>query len=811
MAEQQQQKQGELNAPNRTKNVRRRTGWQVAGVVGLVVSVWPVYAETASDSPAAPTRRTAAEIDWRPAAQLPDDRRKALPEYCAGAYITPESVPVDLSVPQTDLPVNVQADEAYWEDGRTLQVTGDVKLRQGNYVAEVDKANLDLVSGVSDLQGQVEFRGPGFFMTGEEARYHQGSGKFELDEASFLLHESEIRGEARHIRRPEAEQLIIEKGEFTTCDPTDNAWSIRAKRVKLDKAEGEGRARNVTFRVKDVPVFYFPWFSFPIDDRRKSGFLYPEFGSSNVGRGIYVATPYYFNLAPHYDATLTPQYIHGRGIHNELEGRYLSPFGQSSLALGYIAKDDEFELENPDKDGERWAVDLESRSRWSRQWSTSIDYSQISDNDYLSDLNNSLSIDQTTHLDRQIRTDYVGETWQFNTIVHGYQTIDSTILDADKPYQRLPEINLLGSWTGDTLAWRWDSQYVYFQRESEKLTGLSRTNGSRLRHQPKVSMPLENDYSFFTPAIRIDHTDYALEDYDLGKNHQSRTVPFYSVDSGLYFDRPFEMNQLAFNQTLEPRLFYVYSKAENQDDLPNFDSSLKSFSFSQLFSDDRFNGGDRVGDNHRLTAALTTRFTEDTRGIDRAVFSVGQIYYFEDREVGINGEGASTRSDSQLAGEMILRPYDWMDVFVTGLWDAREKETDEGSTRMSLHSTDYAWVLSMGHRFKDDINVDDRIEQTDVSSIIPVTNQISLFGRWLYDLNDERTMGTMAGLEYRGCCWRAQLMSHSKLQDDTHLDHGFMFRFELKGLGGTGASVKEIDKEIPGYDAHHNQWHGVRR
>ncbi len=786
--------------------------WRCLGLAAIcAVSLSSLVRAEESVPPSPDTARaSAAEIDWRPLSQLTDAQRAGIPPYCSGAYVQPPLPSFDTRIPQSSLPIYLQADEAQWEEGRAIEAQGNVFLQQGAYSLEVDRASLDLASGVSDLQGRVQFRGPDFIMTGEEARFQQGTGKFELDEASFLLHDSEIRGSARHVRRPEPEFLIIEKGVFTTCDPDDKSWSIRAKRVKLDQNEGTGRARNVTFRVQDVPVLYLPWFSFPIDDRRKSGFLYPMVGTSNTGRGMYLTTPYYFNLAPNYDATLTPQYIHGRGLHNELEGRYLGWYGQTDTAIGYIAEDDEFARKHPGKSGERWALDLDNQSRWNRQWTTTVNYNQISDNQYLKDLNHSLSIDQTTHLDRELRTDFVGETWQFSSILHGYQTIDSTILDADKPYQRLPELNLGGVWAGDTLSWRWDSQYVYFERDNHNLTGLSRATGSRLRHTPKVSLPLENEYSFVIPAFSVDHTDYLLEDYDLGEDHRSRTVPFYTLDSGLYFDRLFSMNDLAYNQTLEPRLFYVYSDAPNQDDVPVFDTSLKSFSFSQLFSDDRFNGGDRVGDNNRLTVAMTTRFTEDSRGIDRAVISVGQVYYFEDREVGLNGVGANTRSDSKLAGELQLRPLDWIDAYVTGLWDARSSETAEGSSRLAVHSPDYAWVLNAGHRFKDDLVVADRIEQSDVSAIMPVSDQISVFGRWLYDLIDQRTIGTLAGLEYKGCCWRAQLMSHSKLQDDTRLSHGIMFRFELKGLGGTGANVREIDQEIPGYESHNNQWRGVK-
>ncbi len=226
---------------------------------------------------------------------------------------------------------------------------------------------------------------------------------------------------------------------ITTCGPGQNDWSIVASDIELDQAEGFGTARHVRLEVLDAPVFYWPYITFPIDDRRKTGFLYPpQFGSSSAGSGgAYLALPYYLNLAPpHYDATLTPQYIHGRGLFTEVEGgRYLSQYGESVLQLGgYIDNDSAFRDENPGENGERWALDFTTRAAFGGGWSGYGDYSVISDEDYLSDLNRSLEIDQATHLQRRgggVR--YYGANQYFETYLNGYQTIPDRIADVDKP------------------------------------------------------------------------------------------------------------------------------------------------------------------------------------------------------------------------------------------------------------------------------------------------------------------------------------------------------------------------------------------
>ncbi len=754
---------------------------------------------------------TAAEIDWRPVAQMTDEQRKGVPSYCEGGYVVPSYLSPDASnasATPSEVPINASAQNATYDADQTIRLEGDIEIIQAPYKLTGKSATLNQGTQQANVGGGIELRSPGLLLTGSEARYDMSSGTFEVDNASYLAHEQGLRGDSEKISRPSEQVMVIETGTITRCDPNDKAWSIAASEIKLDHETGVGTAEHVRFRIQDVPVFYIPWMTFPIDDRRKSGFLYPSFGSSNVGRGISMSTPYYFNLAPNYDATLTPQYIHGRGLYTELEARYLNSFGTSTLDLGYINEDEEYVKDFPNKDGERWGLSFENSSRLAPGWSSFIDYNVVSDDDYVDDLVRTLSIASSTHIDKKGQISYADDVWQFEGLVQGYQTIDSTIAEADKPYSRLPELNLIGEWGNDDFDWALGSQYIYFYRDGEQLTGDDKVYGSRLRIKPTLSMPMEALWGYLTPSIKIDHTDYLLEDRDTEEDHISRTVPFTTLDTGLYFDRPFQLGVQDYNQTLEPRLFYVYSPEVEQDDIPDFDSSLTSFRYSQLFSDDRYNGGDRVGDNNRLTLGLTTRFTEESTGIDRAVFSIGKIYYFEDRVVTLDGEGDSTESESPYAGEFTLQPLPGLDLAVSGLWDDQEYKTIEGSSRVSFHTEDYGYVLNLGHRYK---KQDSPLEQTDISTIFPLTDQISLFGRWLYDKKYTRTAGTLAGVEYRSCCWRAQLLSSSYLNDNDAangtLDHTIMFRIELKGLAGFGESADDLDEQVPGYISRESLYH----
>ncbi|MFE8070594.1 LPS assembly protein LptD [Marinobacteraceae bacterium S3BR75-40.1] len=746
---------------------------------------------------AGPATVDAASLDWTPRYQLSEEQRAEVPAYCPGTYVQP---PLPASTEQTftrNEEVRARGRQARYDQGRHLHMEGDVELQQGPLRIESETADYYPQSGQASLGGPIVTRGDGFVMTGSSADYDAQNGELRLNTASFLFHAGHIRGQADRLSRPTAERevMVINQGVFTTCEPDNNAWSIAASRIRLDRAEGFGTAEHVRLRVKDVPVFYLPWISFPIDDRRKSGFLYPSIGTSNTGRGMYLAAPYYFNLAPEYDATYVPQYIHGRGLFNELEGRYLSPWGETVLAVGYLNEDDQYLRENPGENGERWGLNFESAASWGSGWRGNVDYGVVSDKDYLSDLNRTLEINSATHLERTGGITYSSSDVLFEGMLQGFQTLDDNIAPASRPYNQLPALQLTtehdsGLWTFSS-----QNQYVYFWRDNEELTGNNRVIGSRLRLQPQATLGLESLWGFFNQTVTLDHTQYLLSSYDRNKDQFSRTVPFYELDTGLYFDRSLDLFGTDYNQSLEPRLYYVYSPAKDQSFIPNFDTTVTSFAFSELFSRDRFSGGDRVGDNNRLTAAVTTRFHDLASGMERARFSVGQIYHYDDREVQLSGTKPETRSTSSIAGEAVLRPIDTLDLKVSGLWDPREWQTEKGRSEMIFHSPGYDYLLSIGHTYDNN-----NLEQGEVGVVFPIGDKVSVIGRYVKDMVDKRTIGTLAGLEYTTCCWSAQLVSQGYFTDDEQLENRILFQIELRGLGSGGGAGEDIADVIPGFE-----------
>lgn len=751
---------------------------------------------------------TAAQIDWRPRAELPADLASTLPSFCAGGYLQPDSagVPAPGSATEADPPLRASGLNARYKIDSELFLTGNVRIQQGPFTVTGDQARYDQAAGQVTIQGPLTSRGNGFLLTGERADYDTSMGTLTIRSASFLLHGPEMRGTAGELARNAANEVRISQGRLTTCAPGQNDWSIVAAEIDLDQAAGVGTAKHLRLQIKDIPVFYWPYASFPIDERRKSGFLYPSFGSSNTGSGGFIAVPYYFNLAPNYDATLTPQFINGRGLFTEAEGRYLSDLGQSELQIGYAANDQDYADNEPGENGERWGLDFSTRANFGDHWTGYGDYSAVSDNDYLSDLNLSLGISQATHLQRQGGVRYAGEDQYLEAYLSGYQTISDFIADADRPYSQLPSVIYGGLADIGPFTLGLDSQYSFFYRDNANLSGRDQANGHRLRAIPEVALPLRALWGYLRPSVGVDYTRYELDDYGLGDPRIDRTVPLAEWDSGLYFDRRSSLFEIPYNQTLEPRLYYAWADAEaDQTRIPDFDTALRPFSFNELFRRNRFSGGDRVGDTNRLTVAVTSRFNDLLTGRERARVSLGQVQYFDDRKVTLDGLGASDDADSPLAGELVLRPLQGLEMLSSGLWDPDTRRTEEGRSQLVFHSTDYRYLASLGHSYRRN-----EFEQSDIAGVVPVTDRVSLIGRWAYDSQLDRTVGSLAGLEYNNCCWSVQLVHQNYLTSDEQLESRVLFQIELKGLGGSGGSSRQISEAIIGFDERERRRFGER-
>ena len=351
-----------------------------------------------------------------------------------------------------------------------LELLGEVELQNSLYHAYSDQASIDHTSQQAQLSGNIVLGSADLTLQGSSATMNSKTNEVLIENAKFINNQTGVNGEAKALSHPDESTLIIHDGLFSSCPPEKRDWAFASSKITLNRDEGFGQAKHTRFLIKDTPVFYIPWFSFPIDDRRKSGFLYPTVGSSNTESGIVVSTPYYLNLAENYDATITPAYIGGRGIHYDVEGRHKNQYTESVLMLGYIDEDDYYASEqtllNSSNDPERWGFSFEQEIYpFADGWTGQLNFSEVSDNDYLEDLNQGLSIDRTDNLDRRAEFSYDQEDWRFSFLLQEYKSIDDQVLPNEQAYQRLPELYFEMGQVYNRLQLDWTSRYVYFYRE----------------------------------------------------------------------------------------------------------------------------------------------------------------------------------------------------------------------------------------------------------------------------------------------------------------------------------------------------------
>ncbi|QYM68409.1 LPS-assembly protein LptD [Pseudomonas sp. So3.2b] len=823
-----------------------------------------------------------SHLDWVPRENLTAAQLAETGPYCAGAYVEPLRPGMNDKTDKSDAPTFIGAKASrYEQDTQVATLAGDVVMRQGSMQVEAEEASLYQAENRGELNGNVRMRDNGALIVGDHAQVQLDTGAAQIDNAEYVMHKSRIRGNALYAKRAENAIIRLKDGTYTTCEPDSNAWQLRGNNITLNPATGFGTATNATLRVKNIPILYTPYIYFPIDDRRQSGFLPPSFSSGGES-GFTLVTPYYFNLAPNYDATLYPQYMTKRGMLMEGEFRYLTKSSEGQFGGAYLNDDSDERKKQSDYDKTRYMLNWQHKGGLDSRLLTEIDYTKISDPFYFQDLkSNQIGVETREFVNQQGSVSYRGDSYKARLNLQAYEL---ATISQITPYDRLPQITFTGSlpYNPGGLHFDYDAEAVRFDRDLRTgnitnkdggpfnpngtigerrldtyVTGLTRANGTRLNVAPSISLPMNWSYGFVTPKLKYAYTKYDLDLDGTGKEQmvaagqkfkssQDRSIPIASVDSGLFFDRSTQWFGKNYNQTLEPRLFYLYVPEKDQSDIPVFDSSEATFSYNSLFRDNRFSGSDRIGDENKLSLGVTSRWIEEN-GFERQRISVGQALYFKDREVQLPGVVAADREDSQSDVSPIALDYefrfnrDWR-ATADYNWDTESHSARSGSAMFHYQPEDNLnKVINVGYRYRNDQVVYNqltgkwqfggnygtegqpnfvkdyyKIQQHDFSMMWPIVPQWNLITRWQYDYARNRTLEAFGGFEYDNCCWKLRVINRYWVSNDEYTqiapqnekgDHGLFLQIVLKGLGGlTGAKVESfLDKGIQGYREREDQ------
>lgn len=786
---------------------------------------------SASTRPVAPV--SAYPLDWVPVAELTSEQLATVPANCCGAYIDPTATRTEqLQDPATAETVFTAPGGLSQVSSNLLMVDGDILVKQGYRTIEnTGTTSIDNAANTVLLDGAVRFREPGILLTGSSAFVDNANGINRVESAEYVLHNYGAHGTASSIvYSSDAGLVTIENGEFSRCEPQSNFWHLEAEQIVLDQAAGRGYATAVSIKVKDVPIFYYPYtLPFPLGNERMSGFLAPSTGSTRSG-GFDFELPYYLNLAPNYDATLAPRLISDRGVMLGAELRYLSSRSMNTLNSSYLGNDklyDEATASLPGSDSpttdKRWFIGYEHNGTLGANWSTLVDYNAVSDADYFYDLGSGgLNVASRTHLNRQAQLNYQSSWLRAGLNTQRIQIIDPFVADSDlsRPYDRLPQFYFE---TGTDLAAGFraglSGEITAFDRNldvnslgSLHVDNGALVNGERVNLEPEISWTTEAPGWFLRTRAKYKHVSYKLNQQALGTiDDPEINIPVYSLDSGLVFER--SLARSGFTQTLEPRLFYLFSDYEDQSQIPLFDTAEMNFSFNQLFREDRFSGGDRIADADQLTVALTSRLL-DASGKERLRASIGQIQYFDDRLVSLSNplqnwtpRYSPSANTSALAGELAYAFGDNWRLNSDVQWNEHTQELDEGSLQLRYHR-DNSHLLNIAWRYRRLVNtplfnlpagIDPRIKQSDISGIWPVNVNWKLLARWNYDHSNSRNLETFAGVEYSNCCATIRLVGREWVDEDELFlpnikpNRGIFVQFTLHGLGNiTGGGVSNL-------------------
>lgn len=687
---------------------------------------------------------------------------------------TPKPVRPD----ESDAPTTLDAERMTGRQDRQLSLEREVEIQRGSMSMKSDRATYDVVDDRVQASGNIRLRNFGDRYSGDELNLKMDTGQGYMTSPTYDLEINKAHGKADRIDFESRERAVIQAGTYTTCEAPDPDWHLHAGKMSLDRERNIGTANNAVVIFKGVPVLASPYISFPMTAERKSGFLPPSIGTSNRG-GLQVQLPYYWNIAPNRDLTLFPRIISQRGLQLGGHARYL---GQNYAGQTKIEgmPDDQMAKRS------RWALSSQHTQNLAPGLSLNANLNAASDDEYPNDFPSTITPANQRLLVRDLNLNYANPLWSASVRTTGYQILQDPLSPITRPYERLPQLTFRAGQTSTTsYDWSFGGELVNFWHPDQ-------VRGTRIVANPRISYPIIYPGFFVTPSASLHATSYSLTNQTTGTPDSfSRVLPTLSVNSGMVFERPTSFLGRSATQTLEPRLFYVYTPYKDQSQFPTFDTALADFNYTQIFSENRYTGNDRISDSNQLTAALATRFIEES-GIQRMNVALAQRFYFNNQQV-VGDTTAETKSDILLLG------------------------TGQVSSTLALDSNfQYSPSVAsltrsnFGVRWRPGsyraLNVQYRRDLTAALRLIDISGQWPLAPRWYgvgrvnYSLQEHRLAEAVAGIEYKADCWVFRFVGQRTPTGTGVATSSFFLQLELNGLSKIGSNpLQTLRTNIPGY------------
>jgi LPS-assembly protein len=692
---------------------------------------------------------------------------------------------------------------------RRMKAKGNAILKKGNTTIKAEVIEYDEVSEKIITTGNTNIDLESMSLRGSKLSLKLSDETGQMDDASFIFKNADkpeksvikrgvvvtkrsydFRGDAKAIFFEGENKKRLQSSRITTCEADSDDWYIKSSNMEVNTKTDRVNASNAILEFKGLPVLYTPSIDFSLNKNRKSGFLGSTFGTTSQG-GFDFRVPYYFNISPNMDATLTARYLGKRGPLADGEFRYLTENYSGFNQLQYMNHDQSSGQDN------RYYVKLDHRHKFNNGWSASYNYQKVSDDTYFSDLATMIQVTSVVNLPQRANINYAGETWKFNALTEKYQTLTNT---SNSPYQRLPQLNLSGRKDFDSYILDLKSQWAYFDRDEKFTYGLNeKPTGSRLSITPSISVPFTRTYGYIKPKLSANVRSYNLNNSSIG--NKDIFTPIVSVDSGMYFDRSVNLLNQNFTNTLEPRLFYVYIPYKEQSALPNFDTGLADLNMQTLFSENQYNGQDRINDANQLTASITSKFI-DKNGKERLSGILAQRYYFEDRKI-FGTELSAKKANSDIFMGATARLANSFNLDAMFQYDPDSSKLLR-STLSSRYNPEPGKILNLSYRMIENVSdINQDLKVFNAAGQWPLGNRFYSIARYNYDLKTSQTIEVLGGVEYDGGCWVARtIFDRISLPTSPEPNYTFFMQLELNGLGTIGSDARKLNnflyRNVPG-------------
>ena len=688
--------------------------------------------------------------------------------------------------------ITVKSESALLVKDQLAVFEGNVSIVSPSSTITADSANILDNGKEIKASGDVQYTDELLQVNSEAVEINSNLRLLQMQETDYKIAGINGRGGADLLSISQERGVTLEDVSFTTCPEGGEDWKIQASEITIEKGMPFGEAYNTRFYVGGVPIFYLPYFAFPITTERQTGFLFPEFGSSS-NTGLEWEQPFYWNIAPNMDATFSTRLMTNRGLQLKTEFRYLFSNHTGELQLEYLPKDN-----GRTEDKERYFYRYTHRGQLNENWSIAADVSDISDNNYIIDLGSDYYNQADTHLYRQAGVNYASDALDFSMFVRDFTTIGVSTSN----YRALPEAKLnYTSKVSEFINLGIKSELAYFENDS-----ITSPDALRFHFEPSITLPYQRAWGELLAQASVLHTYYKqdLKGQDLALDDElTRTLGQGRLYGSLIFEKPQNLLGSAYTLTVEPKAQYLFTSFKEQSNIGLYDSTPLLTNFNNLFRGQEFTGLDRINDNNQFTVGATSRLI-DTYNNEILVASVGQILYIqESRLIDSRREGNRSSIAAELDWQVNQNWFLHSDIQV-----GNQSNRVERSSLSTEYRLDKNKLIQINHRYIRELS-NERIDQVGVSASWPIGKNWHWVGRYYRDLQRPRAIESFMGIEYESCCWALRLtvrrnlatrFNNNGVRDLNEFDSGIALQFVFKGMGNSSNNkVDMLNQGLFGY------------